>query len=32
MARPDVFVDEWDVDAPIERVFAALADPTTYPL
>jgi uncharacterized protein YndB with AHSA1/START domain/mannose-6-phosphate isomerase-like protein (cupin superfamily) len=26
-----VFVDEWDVDAPIEAVFDALADATTYP-
>ena len=26
-----VFVDEWDVDAPRERVFAALADARTYP-
>jgi len=26
-----VFVDEWDVDAPIEAVFAALADGRTYP-
>ena len=32
MARPYVFVDGWDVAAPIERVFAALADPSTYPL
>jgi mannose-6-phosphate isomerase-like protein (cupin superfamily) len=27
-----VFVDEWDVDAPIEAVFDALADARTYPL
>jgi uncharacterized protein YndB with AHSA1/START domain len=26
-----VFVDEWDVDAPIEAVFDAIADATTYP-
>jgi mannose-6-phosphate isomerase-like protein (cupin superfamily)/uncharacterized protein YndB with AHSA1/START domain len=26
-----VFIDEWDVDAPIEAVFDALADPRTYP-
>jgi uncharacterized protein YndB with AHSA1/START domain len=26
-----VFVDEWDVDAPIEAVFDALADARTYP-
>src|SRR5687767_168989 len=26
-----VFIDEWDVDAPIERVFDALADAETYP-
>jgi uncharacterized protein YndB with AHSA1/START domain len=26
-----VFVDEWDVDAPQERVFDALADARTYP-
>jgi uncharacterized protein YndB with AHSA1/START domain len=26
-----VFVDEWDVDAPAEAVFDALADATTYP-
>src|SRR4051794_30682336 len=32
MAREYVFVDEWDVDAPIESVFAALSDATTYPL
>jgi quercetin dioxygenase-like cupin family protein/uncharacterized protein YndB with AHSA1/START domain len=33
--RPDdsgyVFVDEWDVDAPIEDVFEAIADSRTYP-
>jgi uncharacterized protein YndB with AHSA1/START domain len=26
-----VFVDEWDVAAPLERVFDALADARTYP-
>jgi uncharacterized protein YndB with AHSA1/START domain len=26
-----VFVDEWDVDAPIDAVFAALSDASTYP-
>src|SRR5204863_291395 len=26
-----VFVDEWEVDAPAEAVFDALADATTYP-
>lgn len=26
-----VFVDEWDVDAPIDAVFAALSDARTYP-
>jgi uncharacterized protein YndB with AHSA1/START domain len=31
MARPYVFVDEWDVDAPIEAVFTAVADASTYP-
>lgn len=31
LARPYVFVDEWDVAAPRERVFAALADSRTYP-
>ena len=31
MAREYVFVDEWEVDAPIEAVFAAVADATTYP-
>ena len=30
--KPDyVFVDEWDVAAPIESVFAALEDGRTYP-
>jgi mannose-6-phosphate isomerase-like protein (cupin superfamily)/uncharacterized protein YndB with AHSA1/START domain len=27
-----VFIDEWDVDAPQEAVFDALADATTYPV
>ena len=31
MAGEYVFVDEWDVDAPIEHVFDALADGRTYP-
>ncbi|MGZ5341157.1 MAG: SRPBCC family protein [Solirubrobacterales bacterium] len=31
MARDYEFLDEWDVDAPQERVFNALADSTTYP-
>ena len=31
MAREYVFVDEWDVDAPQEAVFEALADARTYP-
>jgi uncharacterized protein YndB with AHSA1/START domain len=26
-----VFIDEWDVDAPIEATFDALADARTYP-
>ncbi len=29
--REYVFVDEWDVEAPQEAVFAALADSRTYP-
>jgi quercetin dioxygenase-like cupin family protein/uncharacterized protein YndB with AHSA1/START domain len=29
--RPYVFVDEWDVAAPPEAVFAAIADSRTYP-
>ena len=32
MAREYGFVDEWDVDAPIQTVFATIADPSTYPL
>ena len=31
MAAEYLFVDEWDVDAPRERVFDALADARTYP-
>lgn len=31
MAAEYVFVDEWDVDAPVEAVFEALADARTYP-
>lgn len=31
MASEYVFIDEWDVDAPQEAVFDALADGTTYP-
>jgi uncharacterized protein YndB with AHSA1/START domain len=31
MARPYVFVDEWDVAAPREAVFDALVDGSTYP-
>jgi uncharacterized protein YndB with AHSA1/START domain len=31
MAAEYVFVDEWDVDAPQEAVFQALADARTYP-
>jgi len=31
MAGEYVFIDEWDVDAPIEAVFEALADARTYP-
>jgi mannose-6-phosphate isomerase-like protein (cupin superfamily)/uncharacterized protein YndB with AHSA1/START domain len=30
-SREYVFVDEWDVDAPIDAVHAALADARTYP-
>jgi uncharacterized protein YndB with AHSA1/START domain len=32
MAAEYVFIDEWDVDAPQEVVFDALADARTYPL
>jgi hypothetical protein len=31
MAREYVFIDEWDVDAPADAVFDALADARTYP-
>ena len=31
LMRPYVFVDEWDVAAPPEAVFAAIADARTYP-
>jgi Polyketide cyclase / dehydrase and lipid transport len=31
MANEYVFLDEWDVDAPQEAVFEALADARTYP-
>lgn len=31
-SREYVFVDEWDVAAPRDVVFGALADPRTYPL
>ena len=31
MANEYVFIDEWDVDAPQEAVFEALADARTYP-
>ena len=31
MAREYLFVDEWDVDAPQEVVFDAVADARTYP-
>ena len=31
MASAYVFVDEWDVDAPPEAVFDAIADARTYP-
>jgi Polyketide cyclase / dehydrase and lipid transport len=31
MAGEYVFLDEWDVNAPQEAVFAALADARTYP-
>jgi uncharacterized protein YndB with AHSA1/START domain len=29
--REYVFIDEWDVEAPLESVFEALADASTYP-
>jgi quercetin dioxygenase-like cupin family protein/uncharacterized protein YndB with AHSA1/START domain len=31
-SREYVFVDEWDVDAPVEAVFDAIADARTYPM
>jgi hypothetical protein len=31
MAREYVFVDEWDLPAPQEAAFRALADARTYP-
>jgi uncharacterized protein YndB with AHSA1/START domain/quercetin dioxygenase-like cupin family protein len=31
LSRPYVFVDEWDVGAPPEAVFDAIADARTYP-
>jgi uncharacterized protein YndB with AHSA1/START domain len=31
LAREYVFIDEWDVDAPQNAVFEALADARTYP-
>jgi uncharacterized protein YndB with AHSA1/START domain len=31
VASEYVFIDEWDVEAPQERVFNALADARTYP-
>ena len=31
MAKEYVFIDEWDVEAPQQAVFDALADSTTYP-
>jgi uncharacterized protein YndB with AHSA1/START domain len=31
MAAEYVFIDEWEVDAPAEAVFEALADTRTYP-
>jgi uncharacterized protein YndB with AHSA1/START domain len=31
MAAEYVFIDEWDVDAPQEAVFEALADARSYP-
>jgi uncharacterized protein YndB with AHSA1/START domain len=32
MAKEYVFLHEWDVDAPQQQVFEALADARTYPL
>jgi quercetin dioxygenase-like cupin family protein/uncharacterized protein YndB with AHSA1/START domain len=31
VSRPYIFVDEWDVGAPADAVFAAIADARTYP-
>jgi uncharacterized protein YndB with AHSA1/START domain len=31
MAKEYVFLDEWDVDAPQEAVFEAIADARAYP-
>ncbi len=31
MASEYIFIDEWDVDAPQEQIFEALADSRTYP-
>jgi quercetin dioxygenase-like cupin family protein/uncharacterized protein YndB with AHSA1/START domain len=31
-SREYVFVDEWDVDAPVDAVFDAIADARTYPM
>jgi uncharacterized protein YndB with AHSA1/START domain len=31
VAAEYVFIDEWDVDAPLGAVFDALADARTYP-
>jgi hypothetical protein len=31
MAKEYVFLEEWDVDAPQEAIFEALADARTYP-
>jgi uncharacterized protein YndB with AHSA1/START domain len=31
VAAEYIFLDEWDVDAPVEAVFDALADARTYP-
>lgn len=32
MASEYVFIDEWDVNAPIEAVFGALTDAASYPV
>ncbi len=31
MVTEYIFIDEWDVNAPIEAIFTALADTRTYP-